>query len=70
MQQTLTPGQDLMRKIRIGFIEQNTTFNAWCVENGVSRTNATQAIYGAWNGPKGRALRDRILRAAGLLQAA
>jgi hypothetical protein len=70
MKSTSTVGDDLMKKIRIGFIEQGTSFNAWCIAHNVSRTNATQAIYGAWNGPKGREMRERIMRAAGILKAA
>ncbi|MEO5332055.1 MAG: hypothetical protein H7839_08530 [Magnetococcus sp. YQC-5] len=61
---TLQPSRALYTAIRKGFISQGTTFNAWCQANGVMRQNATSALIGAWDGPKGRELRRRLFDAA------
>ncbi len=63
-----TPGLTLHRKVRIAFIDQGTTFHAWCLSNEIDPKNARMAIVGGWNGPKGQALRRRILYAAGLIK--
>lgn len=60
------PGLGLFRQVRIGFIAQGTTFGEWCRKAGLNHANARQAVIGSWDGPKGRALRTRILKAAGL----
>lgn len=62
-----SPGLDLYRKVRAGFIvNKETTLKAWCRKNGVHVTGARQALIGTWNGPKGQALRGRICKAAGV----
>ena len=70
MPQPLTPGRELMNRIRAGFILQNTTFTAWCAAHGIEHTAARQAIHGTWAGPRGRQLRAQILKAAGVQEAA
>lgn len=56
---------DLLLKVRIGFIQQGTTLHAWCGKNRVVHvTGARQALIGTWNGEKGKALRKRIVREA------
>lgn len=60
------PGLSLIREVRIGFIRQGTTLAKWCEENGVKRSNARTSLVGLWNGPKGQALRARIIVAAKL----
>lgn len=64
------PGRDLIRKVRIGFIAQGTTFTSWCRDNDIRTSNARAALMALWNGPKGQALRKRIVRAARLRDAA
>ena len=59
-----------MNRVKAGFILQNTTFGAWCRANGIEPNNGRQAIYGSWNGPKGQAMLARILKAAGVQEAA
>ncbi|WP_242875642.1 hypothetical protein [Stenotrophomonas maltophilia] len=66
MAQQLPPGRDLMNKVRAGMTLQNTTVSAWCRKNGINPSAARQAIYGTWAGPKGKALRATLLRAAGV----
>lgn len=61
---TIEPGMALLREVRIGFIRQGTTLARWCDENGIKRTNARTTLVGLWNGPKGKAVRSKILRAA------
>ncbi|MGB5147474.1 MAG: hypothetical protein WBN86_10155 [Porticoccaceae bacterium] len=69
MNEAITAGQHAMNRVKAGFILQHTTYRAWCRANDVDPTNGRQAIYGSWNGPKGRALRARILSAAGVREA-
>lgn len=64
----LTPSNDLYIRVRASFIQQDTTFTAWCRENNINRQNAIFALRGGWRGPKARALVARIIKAAGLSQ--
>lgn len=64
------PGLDLLRRVRAAFIINDTTLKAWCRENGVHPSNARNAVIGSWNGPAGKAMRARIIRASGLKAAA
>ncbi len=65
----LTPSKDLYLKVRAGFVAQGTTLNAWCRANGHLRGNARHALIGSWDGPKGRAFRADLVKAAGLAEA-
>ncbi len=70
MKQSHSPGEELLREVRAGFVMQGTTFSTWCAVQGINRSSARQALMGSWNGPKGRALRARVIKAAGLKAAA
>ena len=70
MKEPTTPAKDAMNRVKAGFILQDTTFGAWCRANGIDPTAGRQAIYGSWNGPRGRAVRAQILKAAGVREAA
>ena len=54
----------LWQEIRIGFISQGTSLNAFCKENGIHRPNAKKAFGGNWNGKKAQELRNRLLEAS------
>jgi len=58
------PSLDLLKQVKIGFIQQDTTLSRWCRENGTHVSNARNALIGTWNGPKGRAMRQRLVKAA------
>lgn len=60
------PGLDLFLRVRAAFVARGTSLNRWCIEHKVQPTNARLCLTGAWDGPKGRRLRQRILVAAGL----
>jgi len=62
----LAPNKGLHRRIRAGFILKGTTFTAWCRQHEINENNARSANIGAWDGPKGRALRERLIDASGL----
>lgn len=62
----LSPGQSLYATVRAGFIVRGTTLNAWCRENDVARPTVVAALMGTWNGPKGRAMRERVVVASGI----
>lgn len=64
MANQITPGKKLFSQIRAGFIAQGTSYSKWCRENGVSRQNAKLSLIGVWDGPKSRAIRERIINAA------
>lgn len=58
------PGKPLLDRVRAGFVAQGTSLNAWCALHGIRYPNARQALIGSWNGPKGAAIRERIVHAA------
>ncbi|MGR3501569.1 hypothetical protein [Pseudaestuariivita sp.] len=62
---TPTPGQHLYNALLAGFRSRNTTLQAWCNENGITQNEARSCAYGLHGGVKGRALRDRLVEAAG-----
>lgn len=62
----LIPGPELVKAVRIGFIRQGTTLNAWCEARQINRGNATIALLGGWRGKKGKAIVRRIAKAAGV----
>lgn len=64
---TLEPGLELHRRVRAAFVLQGTTLRAWCREQGISAGNARIALIGSWNGPRGKEMRARICKAAGVL---
>jgi endonuclease YncB( thermonuclease family) len=53
----LTPGASLLAQVRSGFIYQGTSLSKWCIENGVCRVWATDALRGKRNGPRAAELR-------------
>jgi len=67
MKEAPAPGLDLIRQVRAGFIAQGTTLTEWCRNHQTSHTNARHALVGSWNGPKGKAMRARIAKAAGVI---
>ena len=62
----ITPGPDLNRAVLAGFILQGSTLGQWCRANRVKHSNARACLFGSWNGPKARELRQEIVAAAGL----
>lgn len=65
----IKPGPELYQQVRGGFIAGGTTLAAWCRERGYSPTNARSALMGAWDGPKGRELRQRLAEDSGVIRA-
>ena len=65
----LAPGPELYVRVRQGFVGQNSSLNRWCMDNGVNRHGAVSCLKGVWNGPKGKALREKIIKASGILDA-
>lgn len=63
------PGIELMRRVKAGFIVQGTTLTEWCRKNDTHVSNVRNALYGTWNGPKGRAMRQRVVKAARVVNA-
>lgn len=52
-----TPGASLLAQVRSGFIYQGTSLSKWCIENGVCRVWAADALRGKRNGPRAAELR-------------
>lgn len=50
----------LYRKVRGAFSANGTSFNQWCMENGICRQYAAKCLKGQRNGIKSAALRQRI----------
>jgi len=59
------PGRHLLLQVRTGFILGGTTLAAWCRDHNQNASHARQAVLGAWDGPKGRALRHQLVAASG-----
>ncbi|AKB07703.1 TPA: hypothetical protein ACGFW3_002676 [Vibrio cholerae] len=57
---------DLYTQVKAGFLLQGTSLNRWCVENGVHRQNAAQALKGLWKGEKSNSLKEKIIVASGI----
>lgn len=62
----ISPGKRLYNQVKSGFILKETTFTKWCRENGVARSAAIACLMGAWDGPKGKQLRQILISEAGL----
>jgi hypothetical protein len=54
-------------KVRVGFVAQGTSLNAWCRSNGIFIQYVRDAFLGRWNGPAAEALRERVTVASGAL---
>ncbi|GHW89636.1 hypothetical protein VCSRO6_0761 [Vibrio cholerae] len=57
---------DLYTQVKAGFLLQGTSLNRWCVENGVHRQNAAQALKGLWKGERSNSLKEKIIVASGI----
>lgn len=62
------PPSNLYDAVRAGFVVQNTTLNKWCKSNGVLLETARQTLAGLRRGDDAEKLRQRIMRAAGVVQ--
>ena len=59
------PGAMLHNAIVGAFRAQGRSFEAWVAENGIPPASARSATFGMSKGPKGLALLDRLIDAAG-----
>lgn len=66
----ISPSRDLYAEIRASFTRNHDSFTAWCKREGLNVSNVREAIYGSWNGPKGKAIRKEAIEASGLLNQA
>lgn len=60
------PSSGLYLAVRSGFVAQGTTLTAWCRQREVNPSNARYALLGAWNGPKAKELRIKLIEASGI----
>lgn len=63
---SFTPGPELLKAVRIAFIRRGTSLHRWCKPRGINSGNVSVALLGGWRGPKGRALAERVAKAAGI----
>lgn len=63
---TPAPSLDLHLQVRAGFVTQGSSLKRWCREQGITPSNARDALIGRWNGPKGQALRRKVVKASGI----
>ncbi|MCD7099096.1 hypothetical protein [Stenotrophomonas sp. MMGLT7] len=63
------PGLDLLLAVKAGFVRQGTTMTRWAKDNDTHVSNVRNALIGTWNGPRGQAMRTKIVRAAGVRDA-
>lgn len=62
------PSKALYLQIRAGLIIQGMSLHGWCRDRDINPTNARAALVGAWDGPKGKALRADLIDAAGITE--
>lgn len=60
------PGLDLYNRVKAEFVARGTTLSAYCRSRGIHAGNARLALMGAWNGPKGRQVREELIEASGI----
>ena len=65
-QNNLSPSKELYLKVRAGFIARGTSLHKWCDEQGIKPSNARIALIGGWDGPKGKALRNQLIKESGI----
>jgi hypothetical protein len=51
-------------ELKIGFIRQGTSLEAFLVKNGIDKRNAHKALVGTWSGVKAKALRQHLIEAS------
>lgn len=51
-------------EIKAAFVAKGDTLTAWCRRNGITLIYAIHCLKGICPGPKGRALAERVRRAA------
>ena len=61
-----SPSLDLYHRVRAGFVLQGDSLGTWCRKRSICPNNARSALVGNWNGPKGQALRKRLIEASGI----
>lgn len=59
------PGAILHDVIIGAFRASGTSFDVWCVENGLTPANGRNATFGQSRGPRGKKNLERIIDAAG-----
>ncbi|MBS0212335.1 MAG: hypothetical protein JSR26_04025 [Proteobacteria bacterium] len=67
---TIEPSLALLRRVRAAFILQGTSLKGWCREHDIHLSNARNCLIGSWNGPAGKTMRQRLIKASGLREAA
>ncbi len=55
---------ELLKRTQAGFILLGLSFNKYCIEQGIDRRHATNAIIGTLNGPKAKQLKQKIVSAS------
>jgi hypothetical protein len=56
-----SPGKTLLATVRAGYIVKGTSLYRWCQDNGINRQYAAEVLTGRRNGPKAKALRQRLI---------
>ena len=60
------PSRELYQMVMGSFIMKGESLSNWCKENNVARSNVVSALTGAWNGPKAKVLRARVIKESGM----
>ena len=63
----MTPGRELYIAVRQGLVGKETSLNAWCEANGLSRGKVQAALFGYSNSHDAKDIRRRAMIAAGLI---
>jgi hypothetical protein len=67
-QNNLSPCLNLYYRVKGGFVSQGGSLTAWCRKHEVDSSSARAALVGSWNGPKGKALREKLIESSGITE--
>lgn len=62
----ISPGPDLLREVRIGFIRKGSSLRAWSLDNRVNQGYLIQVLRGRTNGPCAQEWRARLVSDSGI----
>ena len=60
------PSSELYLIVMRSSLMKGESLSNWCKENNVARSNVVSALTGAWNGPKAKVLRARVIKESGM----
>ncbi len=57
--------KQLYANVKAGFVAQHTSLRRYCIEHGIYRQNARDALLGIWTGDKANEVCELLIKASG-----